>query len=328
MKILAYVHGYPPNLNGGAEMMLHQMLLDLKRRGHEVLVITQNSGLKHYEGVRLYDVSRLKYKYLASWCDVIFTHLTLTKDAMDLGKKYNKKVVHLLHNDFEMEAFDVVNSARKDPDSAALVVANSNWVSKTIKKDLPTIVVNPPTKLATYEVKTTKEFVTLINLHYEKGGELFWKLAEAMPDVQFLGVKGGWGDQILKKDFPNVTILENTTDIQSIYAKTKILLVPSLYESWGRVAIEAACSGIPVIASPMPGPKESLGTSGIFIDAQDVTEWCKQIKSLENKEVYSKYSKATRQRAEKLDKKFDSQMNVLEKRLLKIVSEPVSYPIG
>jgi hypothetical protein len=53
MKILAYVHGYPPTLNAGAEMMLHQILVDLRERGHEVAALTENPGAKDYEGVRL-----------------------------------------------------------------------------------------------------------------------------------------------------------------------------------------------------------------------------------------------------------------------------------
>jgi glycosyltransferase involved in cell wall biosynthesis len=84
--------------------------------------------------------------------------------------------------------------------------------------------------------------------------------------------------------------------------------------------VEAACSGIPVIAAPMPGPKESLGDAGIFADPYNVSEWQEAIKRLDDENIYSEYSKAVQKRAEELDKEFDSQMDVLEKRLLEIIA--------
>lgn len=321
MKILAYVHGYPPNLNGGAELMIHQILLDLKNRGHEVAVVTKNNNLKEYGGIRLYNIDSSGHTNLFLWCDIVITHLTLGKRAMMLSKKYNKKVVHLLHNDYNFKNFKLLALASKHPSLAALIVANSRWIENTLNDQFPSIVVNPPTKLENYKTETTKEFVTLINLHDSKGGNLFWNLAEKMPGVKFLGVKGGWGDQTLKGDLPNVTILENTTDMKSVYAKTKILLMPSHYESWGRVAVEAACSGIPVIATPMPGPKESLGDAAMYADVENFSQWYEAIKKLEDKKVYAEYSEAVQKRAEYLDKEFDNQMDVFEKSLLKIVSK-------
>ena len=41
-------------------------------------------------------------------------------------------------------------------------------------------------------------------------------------------------------------VVDHTTDMRSVYAQTRVLLVPSVYESYGRVALEAAASGIPL----------------------------------------------------------------------------------
>lgn len=299
--------------------MLHQILVDLRHRGHEVAVITENPGSDRYEGVELYESSNDDLvKSLIKSCDIIITHLILTKVAIGLGEKYQKPVVHLLHNDFDIKDQGLVESATENPSLAALVIANSNWVKETVDPILPTIVVNPPTKIDRYRVKTDRKFVTLVNMSSEKGGNIFWQLAKSMPDLKFLGVKGGWGDQVLEEGLPNVTVIENRTDIQSVYAKTKIIIMPSLHESWGRVGIEASCSGIPVIAAPTDGLKESLADVGIFADRENLDEWIAAIRSLEDVEVYNKYSKATQERAEYLDQEFDKQMNVLEEHLLKI----------
>jgi glycosyltransferase involved in cell wall biosynthesis len=240
-----------------------------------------------------------------------------------LGKKYKKQVVHLVHNDWVdilHKDYHLHENHKIDPEVAALAIANSNWVKNTINPDIESIVVHPPTKPEKYRTKTEKKFITLINLAEEKGGSILWKIAESMPNVQFLGVVGGWGKPVIQEGFENVTILENTTDVKSIYAKTKILIMPSNYESWGRVGIEASCSGIPVIASPTIGLKESLGDAGFFVDRDDIVGWTNAIRLLEDQKIYEKYSRATQKRAEDLAKVFDGQMNVLEKKLLEIVS--------
>lgn len=325
MKILAYVHGYLPNLNAGAETMLHQVLLDLKSRGHEVAVITYNPGATEYDGIQIYEATNGKSKNeinLFEWCDFVFTQLFNTREAVELGKKYNKKIVHFVHDDYIsfLQKCDTFDKNRvMFLEDADLVVANSEWIKKTIYDGFPSIIVNPPTKPDVYRINSKKIFVTLINLCAAKGGEIFWELAKSMPNVSFLGVKGGWGDQIVKDNLPNVRILENTTNIQKAYALTKILIIPSSYESWGRVGIEASCSGIPVIASPTPGLKESLGNSAIFVDLQNIEEWRKAIEYLSNKKNYYVHSGLAQERARYLSKEFDNQINALENKLLEML---------
>ena len=135
-----------------------------------------------------------------------------------------------------------------------------------------------------------------------------------MPERKFLGVKGSYDFQIIK-DLPNVEIVENSPDILSTYRRTRILLMPSAYESWGRTATEAMCSGIPVICTPTPGLKENCGGAGIFVGEPlvnptpgepcvirgKVSDWVKAIRSLDDPETYKKYSLLSRKRAQALD---------------------------
>lgn len=316
IKILAYVHGYLPTLAAGAEVMLHQILLDLKSKGHDVRVVIPAPAGPSYDGIRIGRSSPKTDLAYARWADVIITHLNRTAPALELAKKSKKPIIHLVHNDYELDIWGVV-----DQSTAALAVANSEWVKKSIPSSIPSIVVHPPTLPEIYEVETSREAITMINLDPNyKRGHMLWQLAERLPNKQFIGVKGGWGiSAVHDKELSNVTIIENSPNIQEVYKKTRILIMPSLYESWGRVATEAACSGIPVIASPTPGLSESLSYSGVFAECDNVDEWVKAIKFLDNKENYNKYSGLVKQRSKELAQKFHGQMIDFEKELIRIV---------
>jgi glycosyltransferase involved in cell wall biosynthesis len=78
--------------------------------------------------------------------------------------------------------------------------------------------------------------------------------------------------------------------------------MPSKEESWGRVAIEAMSSGIPVIATPTPGLLESCGSAGIFCKRDDIGSWVREIRRLKtDTEYYKSVSEKCFDRAKELD---------------------------
>jgi hypothetical protein len=112
--------------------------------------------------------------------------------------------------------------------------------------------------------------------------------------------------------------MDHTADIREVFRKTRVVLMPSLYESYGRVAVEAACAGIPAIVHPTEGLLESLNAdkpdwvveytraklkneriptpeqlkggwvsgTGIFCDRDDLVSWKSQLERLYFDEVY------------------------------------------
>lgn len=316
MRILAYVHGYFPNHNAGAEAMLHQILIDLRDKGHEVRVLTRNPGAKSYEGIEIEEVGGYSEDAWLAWSTVIFTHLDHTRIAVSKAKKFYKPLVHLVHNDKQLAYNRIV-----DRRFAQLVIANSAWIKDTVKSNIPSVIVYPPTIPERYKVGKTGDAITLINMNEAKGGKVFWQLARLLPDKKFIGVKGAYGEQVAyEKDLPNVTIYDNTPDIQEIYKKSRIVLMPSSYESWGRVAMEASCSGIPVIAAPTPGLKESLSYAGIFADHTDIADWVEAIRMLDDSKEYKKYSDLVKKRSIEVADEFHKQMEVLEEKLINAIS--------
>lgn len=311
MHILAYVRLYPPMTNSGGELMLHQILVELRKRGHNVRVLCDKPTVDSLDGIELFDVNTSNVNEVVAWSSLVITQLEFTPKAISAALK-KKPIVHMLHNDMALRMY------RINQRNANLLIANSSWVSKKSRVGVPCVIVNPPTDIEQYKVKNKGTAITLINLNANKGAEIFWQLARILPDRKFIGVKGGYGKQIVyDKPLKNVTIYENNPNIKKIYEQTRILLMPSEYESWGRTAMEAAASGIPTIASQTEGLSESLGDAGIFIDRSDIAGFVEAIRMLDDVKTYNKYSAAVYDRVSSLDTAL--QIDQLELALLRLV---------
>jgi glycosyltransferase involved in cell wall biosynthesis len=212
----------------------------------------------------------------------------------------------LWHNTFPA-TFRAVGSG-----TTALAVYNSQWMAEAAARHFAEhpdlvrpdreVVVRPIVNADDYRT-TPGDAVTLVNLYQPKGADLFWALAEAMPERRFLAVRGSYGEQV-EKDLPNVEIIDNVPGDQMadrVFARTRVLLMPSTYESWGRVGVEALASGIPVIAHPTSGLRESLGDAGIFVDRDDVDAWAGELRRLDDAEAWQSASEAAKQRSQELD---------------------------
>jgi glycosyltransferase involved in cell wall biosynthesis len=53
--------------------------------------------------------------------------------------------------------------------------------------------------------------------------------------------------------------------MRHFYERTGLLLFPSLYEGYGMVAVEALCSGTPVVASDYPAIREGVGDGACIV---------------------------------------------------------------
>lgn len=301
MRILAYVHAYVPDHNGGAETTLHEMLRFMVSEGHEALVVLKESPYlraKEYnvEGVKVIQ-SRDKTEIVRQLAgsDVILTHLECSVRASLLGKKFKIPVVHLIHNNLDL-------TKRYLAHGVDMIVFNTEWIREDfaeLNPKVPQIVLHPPIFADRYKTDKGKK-VTLINLFESKGQDVFYALAAQCPDIEFLAVKGGYGEQVMRTDLSNVEFLENRFDVRHAYSKTKIILMPSRYESYGRVACEAAASGIPAIVSDTSGLREALSDAGTYVDRNDLNAWETALRGLLTPRRYGAMSKVALARSEAL----------------------------
>ena len=132
--------------------------------------------------------------------------------------------------------------------------------------------------------------VTLVSPTKPKGVDLVLDLAERLPHVPFLLVEGwpmGRRDWTALRQrvarLPNVRLKRSTSDMRDVYRQTRILLVPSRehVETFGRVAVEAQISGIPVLACDVGALPWVVGAGGIvFSEQDDPTQWARELSAL------------------------------------------------
>ncbi|MEM9585622.1 MAG: glycosyltransferase [Pseudomonadota bacterium] len=173
----------------------------------------------------------------------------------------------------------------------ARFIANSDFTARSYRNTygIDCMVITPTIDFEKYRCDTTREFVTLINIHPKKGYEIARDMARACPDIPFLFVEAWtlWDEQFRQimteiDALPNVTFMRRTSDMSKVYGRTKILLAPSQWEeAWGRVASEAHCSGIPVIGSDRGGLPQAIGPGGVVLphDAP-IEDWVSALQEL------------------------------------------------
>jgi len=235
--------------------------------------------------------------------DVIITHHgPASRVVQDMSLQFpDARIVTVFHN----ERYDIPDILRLNAD---LQVYNTSWVRDAVNSSSPSTVVHPPLDPSRHRVGKRGNKVTLCNLQDNKGVHVWNELARRMPNVEFLGVIGSHGEQIPVK-LANVEIQPLTQDMREVWSNTKILLMPSGYESYGMVAAEACVSGIPVIANPTPGLVECLDNAGIFVPRDDIDGYERVIRLLlEDKEQYRIHSEMAELRGRELADQTNSEL--------------------
>ena len=129
--------------------------------------------------------------------------------------------------------------------------------------------------------------VTFINPAFAKGVAIVARLIlmanKERPDIPFMIVEsrqkladalralrkpgGEIGSAFSNQTFRNIALQPATFNIAEIYAKSRVVLAPSVcFESWGRVATEATMNGIPVLGTRNGGIPEAIGAGGLMLD--------------------------------------------------------------
>lgn len=205
-------------------------------------------------------------------------------------------------------------------DYADYIIANSNFTQSLVKRFYRrnAYVLRPPVhNIARVSDPYNNQYITMVNSVVDKGVDIFCAVAEMLPQYMFLivGVNDeGIRQQIVKEKAPaaKIATMPYAEDINKVYSKSKLVLVPSVVqEGYGMVAAEAMYAGVPVITSGRGGLKEVTGDAAIIVeDFTSVEAWVEAIKDiLENRSKYDEIRHKCIRRAGELT--LDSQGKIL-----------------
>lgn len=202
----------------------------------------------------------------------------------------------------------LLNRHKKALIGASLVLANSSYASKIVRKfyNVHADVLYPIIDLKRYETKViNRRYLLFVGTGEHKGIKFLPKIANKMMDKEFLLI--GKTDKALQeeiKKYRNIRPITWVDDMREIYSQTKLLLMPRLWpEPFGRLVVEAGINGIPTISGNIGGLSESVGKGGVLINNyQDVNEWVKEInKVMNDKAFYDTLSTNAKKHAKRFD---------------------------
>lgn len=344
MNFLIDVHWVFKTRQAGSERYTAHVHKYLVQKGHRVKYLVakdigelEGSNFFTWEGAEVHvDTGDLNLvDSLYEWADVVWSHLNHTRRSIDYSRKHRKPLVNVQHN------IDQFNYYRVKPHEVELVLYNTEWIrQKTEKcfKSKQNHVLVPPFSRAEFECSDDqKEFITHINTNEGKGILYSRHYAKELPEYKFLFQMGSyfvqWVPAGRAEEFkhlkigmkevqypPNVTYQGLTSNmLDDVYRKTKILVCPSVIDTWGMMVAEAMASGIPVICHPDPGFLECGGKAGIFIDRKNSKAVCDMItKLMENEDFYAQKSQQSRDRAREIEELGQQQLDSLYEKLLKL----------
>jgi surfactin synthase thioesterase subunit/glycosyltransferase involved in cell wall biosynthesis len=246
--------GIQPEISGGAARFTHN--------GAEVHTLTENPQIRAY----------LSEQITAFDPDIV---ITSTDDPAQLLfdvalHAARARVVHLVRATIAVP-FGPDSSAPSATRASTLrradaIVGVSEYVARYLRThgDVPAVHVpislmepGEPPCLAAFD----HPYVTFANPCAVKGIDIFLGIADAMPDLRFAAIPT-WGtnahDREALRARPNVDILSPVDNMDELFAKTRVLLVPSVWaEARSRIVVEAMLRGVPVIASDAGGIVEA-----------------------------------------------------------------------
>lgn len=312
MKILCFLKLFIHKNKAGAEAYLHRLLLGIQKKYPECkinVVIPNSEETQEFnvDNIQIFETtenSEICLNYIDS-CDLLITQLNYLEISTNYALKINKPVINIYHGFLEKQ-FDIFIK-----NDNILKLFNSQNVYKNYKKYLKYditnyCIINPYIDYNKYNEHFNniedREYITFVNPLKNKGCDVVVELAKHYRNKKFLIVKGGYQKeyQDLKsfRNLSNCHIINNTDDmINNVYLKSKIVLMPSRYESYGMVSAEAQALGIPVICNEYAeGLKENNGKLNLYgktydkVNNKNIKSYIDKIDILDHKESYILWS--------------------------------------
>lgn len=330
MRIAVITNAFPPEARGGAGVITSD-LVDLWREdGHEVRVWTEYaSWLKRGVFARL--VGHVFFDRRANPCisevaawspDVVVTH-NLTGVGWRTGralKTPTRAWIHVLH---DVQMFEPSGQMYDDHVTRwqrvwawyrrnlfgvpTRIVSPTQWLLDAHKRrglffsDVEVIPNPAPKPVPSHSHQKTRTWLFVGRLSEEKGADMIVDLARACPEERFTCIgEGPWRETL--SSLKNVICLgaQPREVVQENMTASYAVLVPGrLMENQPTVILEAFAQGVPVVATPVGGVKETVEDGGIVAERK-IIAWKQAMRDIRDRENDWK------EKAKKRSKAFDS----------------------
>ena len=132
-----------------------------------------------------------------------------------------------------------------------------------------------------------KLVVCVANLLQYKGQEVLIRALPLLPGEVHVDFAGeGLRKEPLRELARELGVLQRVRflgyvdEVSSVYREARVCVIPSLWEGFGMAAVEAMASGVPVVASRIPGLAEVVGEAGLLFEAGNPSDLAEKISTL------------------------------------------------
>lgn len=269
---------------GGAERLIFNLARTLDRAGLDVTVLTG------YENARAFDGPPVVVLPIGTGALRDEGAAMLT--GFLAGGRFDAIVTHHYYaSQFEPEIIasgvpfaQIVLNGRRIPE-AGFAVYISRWVRDGLRDDRVGDMVMTPPVFDDVRADSHGERVGFIKPIEHKGVELVYDIAAAMPEREFVVLRGEWQNIEVIRPAPNITFLEPVVDMSDFYSLVDRVLVPSTSEDAGTVAQECTVNAIPCISTDVCGLAET-NAGGVLLSTRDVDAWATTIRALDDPAAY------------------------------------------
>jgi glycosyltransferase involved in cell wall biosynthesis len=321
MKTVALTHGYPPFWNMGGEVSLHRTMKALNGQKH---VLTNTEEPYVFEGVNVEKVDLENVLKIHSNPRPVTHQLRKMKADVVIGQSELSLVA--VNAAYDAGAISVVNvhappvfggGIQEAVRISDYAIYNTHESAK-LWGEPNAFVLHPPISPLPEKINNTGDAYTVLSSLRNKGVEVVLYLAKFYPNRRFIIVRSpaepthGLPDlEERASKLPNVELHPRVPpeEVYKYLEQTRILLVPSMYETYGMSAIEAAGYGIPSIHVDTPHVREGIGDAAILIPGMNVDAALRAIDKIEAN--YDQYSKAAREKAEWISNRQDEEFKNL-----------------
>lgn len=243
MKIYFCTHHHTDQATSGADMYHYHLAELFTKWGWEVRSFSQQTG-------QVYKVGEVEVHPLRNHLDnEIWADAVITIPGRHLMIKRSKNVIVCKHNigteNFRFDKWKIL------------------YCGEAVRQKVPmyctrSFVWNPFNRyLNEQPIEQRGNVWLLVNCNPNKGGERLIELAKLCPGIQFRGILGDYGSQVLPKHpIDNLEYHSTGHDMTKHYKDAAGVLSLSQWEGFPTVLMEAMAFNLPVVALDIPGVRD------------------------------------------------------------------------